>query len=64
MSTPEVPADSLFQVGDQQPVSLAHLERVNHGLTLEDRAAIAALQRGESIVLTQDDVSVRVRRTR
>jgi hypothetical protein len=58
------PADALFQVDDQQPVSLAHLERVNPGLTLEERGAICALRPGKSLILTHEQRTVRVRRTR
>jgi hypothetical protein len=60
----ELPAGALFRVGDQQPVSLAHLDRVNPDLSPEDRAAIVALAVGESVMLAHEDSTVRVRRTR
>lgn len=59
-----LPPAALFQVEGQQPVSLAHLERVNPDLSAEDRAAISALRVGESITLSYEDSTVRVRRTR
>jgi hypothetical protein len=59
----ELPAEALFQVEGQQPVTLAHLERVNSDLSAEDRAAISALQ-GKSITLSYEESTVRVRRTR
>ncbi len=59
-----LPADALFQVEGQQPVSLAHLERVNPDLSAEDRAAISALHVGKSITLSFEESTVRVRRTR
>ena len=58
------PADALFQVEGQQPVSLAHLERVNPDLSPEDRAAISALHVGKSIMLSFEESTVCVRRTR
>jgi hypothetical protein len=59
-----LPPDALFQVDGQQPVSLAHLERVNPDLSPEDRAAISALHVGKSITLSYEQSTVRVRRTR
>jgi hypothetical protein len=59
-----LPPDALFQVDGQQPVSLAHLERVNPDLSAEDRAAISALPVGKSITLSCEESTVRVRRTR
>ena len=59
-----LPADALFQVEGQQPVSLAHLQRVNPDLSADDRAAISALQVGKSITLSYEESTVRVRRTR
>jgi hypothetical protein len=64
LESADPPADALFQVDDQQPVSLAHLERVNPGLTPEERGAICALRPGKSITLMQEEGTVRVRRTR
>ncbi len=57
-------AVALFQVGDQQPVPIAHLERVNPGMSTADRAAITSLSPGKSVTLSQDGATVRVRRTR
>jgi hemin uptake protein HemP len=59
-----VPPDALFQVGDQEPVSLAHLERVNPAMTAESRALVYALRPGKTVTITHDGASVRVRRTR
>jgi hypothetical protein len=61
---PGLPPEALFQVEGQQPVSLAHLERVNPDLSAEDRVAIRALGVGQSITLSYEEASVRVRRTR
>ena len=59
-----LPAEALFKIDGQQPVSLAHLERVNPDLSAEDRAAISALHVGKSITLSYEESTVRVRRTR
>ena len=59
-----IPHEALFQVEGQQPVSLAHLERVNPDLSPEDRASISALPVGKSITLSFEESTVRVRRIR
>ncbi|MGD0676527.1 MAG: hypothetical protein ABSC94_14000 [Polyangiaceae bacterium] len=56
--------EALLQVEGQQPVTLAHLERVNPALSPEDRAAIRALRVGRSLTLSYEGSTVRVRRTR
>jgi hypothetical protein len=56
--------DALFQVGDEQPVPFAHLERVNPELTAEQKTIIRALAAGKSTTFAHDGRSVRVRRTR
>ena len=58
------PPEALFQVEGQQPVTLAHLERMNPDLSPEDRAAISALPVGKSLTLSYEESTVRVRRTR
>lgn len=62
--SPTLPPDALFQVGDEQPVPFAHLERVNPELTAEQKTLLRALAPGTSTTFTFEDRTVRVRRTR
>ena len=61
---PPLPDDALFQVGDQQPVPLAHLERVNPELAAEDKLVLQALAVGKSARFTFEGRTASVRRTR
>jgi hypothetical protein len=63
-ATPQLPADALFQVGDQQPVPLEHLAHVNPDLVAEDKVRLSELRVGKALELAQDGRVVRVRRTR
>lgn len=62
--SPTLPPDALFQVGDEQPVPFAHLERVNPELAAEQKMLLRALAPGKSTTFTFEDRTVRVRRTR
>jgi 3-oxoadipate enol-lactonase len=64
VEAPPIHPEALFQVGDQQPVSFGHLERVNPGETVEAWASIRSLRPGESVTLAREGATVRVRRTR
>jgi hypothetical protein len=63
-AAPELPDDALFQVGDQQPVPLEHLARVNPDLVAEDKLRLSELRVGKAVELAQGGRVVRVRRTR
>jgi hypothetical protein len=62
----QLPADALFRVGDgdEEPVPLEHLERVNPELDPEDKLRLSALRVGKALELSRDGLVVRVRRTR
>lgn len=61
---PPLPPDALFQIGDEQPVPFAYLERVNPELSAEQKLVLRDLVVGKSTTLVFEGRTSRVRRTR